>query len=159
MATYLVSGPGTLTHVRPQAPAVTRPAPRGATDVDIQDLADRLQSRVRGEVSYQAPTRNPFAFGVTRHAERKQVIAPKPPETPVAPAPQAPSIGLSGIASDRVNGSVQRTAIFSSPTGVLLAREGETVGGSYRVVSIDENAVTLETTSDGTTLRLSLSRP
>lgn len=73
--------------------------------------------------------------------------------------PVTPSVTLTGIAEDRVNGALQRTAIFSSATGVALVREGETVGGDYRVVSIDQGSVTLETVSDGSTLRLSLVKP
>ena len=49
--------------------------------------------------------------------------------------------------------------LFGGSAGVTLAREGESVGGSYRVVSIDQDFVTLETVSDGSTLRLSLTKP
>jgi hypothetical protein len=163
VATYLVSGPGALTqltHVRPQSPAAAaKAAPAGDVESNIQELADRLESHVRGEVAYRAPTRNPFAFGEPPPPAHRQVIAPKVVETLPPPVPVAPSVTLSGIAEDRVNGVLQRTAIFSSPTGVALAREGETVGGSYRVVSIDHDVVTLETVSDGSTLRLSLAKP
>jgi hypothetical protein len=164
VATYLVSGPGALTqltHVRPQSPAAAAKAvPAGNVESNIQELADRLESHVRGEVAYRAPTRNPFEFGEPPRPAHRQVIAPKVVETlPPPPVPVAPSVTLSGIAEDRVNGVLQRTAIFSSSSGVALAREGEMVGGSYRVVSIDHDVVTLETVSDGSTLRLSLSKP
>jgi len=162
-ATYLVSGPGALSHVRPQASvAMTakRAVPTANVESEIQELADRLESHVRADPNYRAPTRNPFAFGEPPRAPTRQVIAPKVVEAPPpAPLPVAPSIKLTGVAEDRVNGVLQRTAIFSSPTGVALAREGETVGGSYRVVSIDQDTVTLETVSDGSTLRLSLAKP
>jgi len=165
VATYLVSGPGALTqltHVRTQSPppVVAKAVSTSNIESDIQQLADRLEARVRGEVTYHAPTRNPFAFGEPPRPASRQVIAPKVAETlPPPPVPLPPSVKLSGIAEDRVNGVLQRTAIFSSSTGVALAREGETVGGRYRVVSIDQDVVTLETVSDGSTIRLSLSRP
>jgi hypothetical protein len=162
VTTYLVSGPGALTQVtqvRSPRPAAAKPAPPANAESNIQELADRLESRVRGEVTYHAPTRNPFAFGEPPRLAHRQVIAPKVVETPLPPVPVTPSVTLTGIAEDRVNGALQRTAIFSSATGVALVREGETVGGDYRVVSIDQGSVTLETVSDGSTLRLSLVKP
>ncbi|HEY7185254.1 MAG TPA: hypothetical protein VH436_01835 [Vicinamibacterales bacterium] len=163
VATYLVSGPGPLaqlTHVGPQSrtAATSQTASTAKVESDIQELADRLEAHVHAEVAFRAPTRNPFQF-VERPRIVKQVIAPKVIETPPPPVPLPPSVTLSGIAEDRVNGGVQRTAIFSSSTGVTLAREGDTVGGRYRVVSIDQDVVTLETVSDGTTLRLALAKP
>jgi hypothetical protein len=58
-----------------------------------------------------------------------------------------------------VNGEWTRTAIFSATNGVSLAHEGEMVAGRYRVISIGENAATLESTSDGSKVTLSLTRP
>lgn len=60
------------------------------------------------------------------------------------------------MATTTVDGVVQRTAILSSLQGVTLVKEGETLDTGYRVISITEEAVTLEST-DGTqnTLRLS----
>jgi hypothetical protein len=47
--------------------------------------------------------------------------------------------------------------VLSAPAGVLIVREGESVGGLYKVVSIGEESVELEATADGArrTLRLS----
>lgn len=60
------------------------------------------------------------------------------------------------MATTTVDGVVQRTAILSSLQGVTLVKEGETLDTGYRVISITEESVTLEST-DGTqtTLRLS----
>jgi hypothetical protein len=66
---------------------------------------------------------------------------------------------LSGIAEDHPNGVLQRTAIFSSPAGVALAREGDIVAGNYRVMSIEQDVVTLDNVNGGLPLRLSLSKP
>jgi hypothetical protein len=164
VATYLVSGPGALTqltHVRPPngAPAATKSAPTANVESDIQEQADRLEAHVRGEVAYRAPTRNPFQFAERPRPVTRQVIAPKVTETPPPPVPLPPSITLSGIAEDHVNGVLQRTAIFSSPAGVALAREGDIVGVSYRVMTIEQDVVTLDNVNGGLPLRLSLSRP
>jgi hypothetical protein len=161
VATYLVSGPAAAPPVRQQPRAAVKPAAPGTSDTDMQALADHLeQSRVRNEVRYRQPTRNPFAFAQAPRPEPRQVIAPKAIETaPVVVAPPPPPVTLSGIASDRVNGEWKRTAIFSSSNGVSLAHEGEMVGGGYRVVTIGENAVTLDSTGDGSKVTLSLTRP
>ena len=163
VATYLVSGPGALTHVRPQASvALTakKAVPTANVETEIQELADRLESRVHVDATYRAPSRNPFAFGEPPRVPTRQVIAPKVVEAPPPPPlPVAPPFKLTGVAEDRVNGVLQRTAVFSLPNGVVLAREGETVSGSYRIMSIDQDVVTLESISDGSALRLSLARP
>jgi hypothetical protein len=162
VATYLVSGPGALTHVRTQ-PSVALTAKKAVNtanvESEIQELADRLESHVHGDATYRAPTRNPFAFGEPPRVPTRQVIAPKVIEAPPPPLPVAPPFKLTGVAEDRVNGVPQRTAVFSLSTGVVLAHEGETVGGSHRIMSIDQDVVTLESVSDGSTLRLSLARP
>jgi hypothetical protein len=164
VATYLVSGPGALTQlaqVRPQnaAAAAAKSAPAANVESNIQELADRLEAHVRAEVAYRAPTRNPFQFAERPRPVARQVITPKVVETPPPPVPLPPPFTLSGIAEDRVNGGVQRTAIFSSSTGVTLAHEGETVSGSFRVVSIEPDVVMLENLNGGLPLRLSLARP
>jgi DUF1009 family protein len=53
------------------------------------------------------------------------------------------------MATTTVDGVVQRTAILSSLQGVTLVKEGETLDTGYRVISITEESVTLEST-DGT---------
>lgn len=160
VVTYLMSGQGASSPARPQAAGVTAtaPKPRSNAEAEIQELADRLEAHARGDVNYTEPKRNPFAFvAAPRPVVAKQVIPPKVVELPPVPVPVTPTISLSGIASDHVNGVLQRTAIFSSATGMVMAHEGDTAAG-YRVVSIDENAATVES-GDGSTFKLSLSRP
>ena len=72
-------------------------------------------------------------------------------------APPRPPFGLAGMATSLVDGVERRTAILSSLQGVVLAKEGEVVDGGYRVVSITDDTVTLESGANGaqTTLRLS----
>src|SRR3954451_17645923 len=72
----------------------------GARDIGAQ--ADRLQTRVRKELEYRDPTRNPFRFGIKR-AEPASAVARSPvgkaiaPEGPVV---QPLPFSLSGMAAD-----------------------------------------------------------
>jgi hypothetical protein len=61
------------------------------------------------------------------------------------------------MATTTEDGVTHRTAILSSLQGVSLVKEGDTLDGGYRVVSISEDAAVLESMNDGvqTTLRLS----
>jgi hypothetical protein len=67
-------------------------------------------------------------------------------------------VTLVGMAADRAEQGGERTAILSSPDGVLLVRKGDDVLGQYRVTAVDEEAVELTSSADGSTLRLSLAR-
>jgi len=142
------------TNVPPQqmtaAPAALAIPPVAA---DIQEQAARLHVRVRSQVEYQEPSRNPFVF-------RPRVVSPRlvPPSVEPAPSavtaePERPSYSamrLSGIATDDVAGSVERTAIISTVEGIVLVKVGQSVG-EYTVQSIDEGAVAL-VGGDGTIL-------
>ena len=160
VATYLVSGqPGTLAPAGPAQPrtaAAAAPVPTNAEN-EIQHLAARLERRVREAASYHTPTRNPFEFGHVPQPAEKQVIAPKLPDMPVVVAPPPPSFTLTGIAANHVDDALQRTAVFATQSGVVLAREGDVVGG-FRVMAIEENAAVLESTLDASSHRLTLSR-
>ncbi|HXH25454.1 MAG TPA: hypothetical protein VNI78_09415, partial [Vicinamibacterales bacterium] len=72
------------------------------------------------------------------------------------PAPAPVPVRLSGLAADVVEGQTVRIAILTTARGVELVKEGETVSGGYRVRSIDDNAVELESIADGAILRLTL---
>jgi hypothetical protein len=158
VATYLASGP--VRHVETVATPRPAAAARGRTAPDIQEQAMRLQSRVRQPVAYREPSRNPFRFSKGRAwppAVAEAPAAPLPPAAatasePVAPA--LPAITLSGIASDEVGGAIQRTAILSTPGGVLLVREGDALGAAYTVGKVLDASVEL-VAADGTVRRLS----
>ena len=70
------------------------------------------------------------------------------------PAPVRPTIRLRGIASDTVDGAVQRTAIITSDAGLMLVREGE-AAGAYRVTKIEDESVELAGPDGSLTLSLS----
>ena len=139
-----------------------RAAAVSAAATDIAEETARLEARLRHEATYREPQRNPFQFGAGRpDANSAAEVAPAPEERveDAAPLPlPAPPIALSGIAEDHVDGRLQRTAVLSSPNGVLLVREGQQVLGRYRVERIERAAVELTDASNGSTLRLSLGR-
>lgn len=152
----------------PQAtPAAGRPAvvPAGSAPVsagaDIEEQAARLQARLQVERSYAEPRRNPFRF-----ADRAAVDdgvgddpAPEPAAPPAADVAPAPGVSLAGIAEDAAPGGVERLAILSASTGVLIVRAGDDVLGQYRVLHVDSEAVELQLLADGTTRRLTLVSP
>jgi hypothetical protein len=149
--------------------AVTTASPQAASRdggvTDIAREAERLQVRLRREVVYGEPQRNPFRFGSARPSRagggdlpvRAEVVEEAPvAEVRDAPAPQPPQVTLSGIAEDQDGERTVRTAILSSPSGVLLVHEGDVVLGRYRVGGIESGAVSLVNLADGTTLRVAL---
>src|SRR3954471_14306675 len=77
--------------------------PAGTLDIGAQ--ADRLQIRVRKELDYRDPTRNPFRFGLKR-ADPAPVAARPPAAEAIAPAGpviQPLPFSLSGMAADAVD--------------------------------------------------------
>src|SRR5262245_9727386 len=125
LAGWLAASPPANT---PGAAAVTAQPPRDVTGTsgpsEIELEAARLQARVRREVEFQRPERNPFRFGPARPVRR--VEAPPPaPITPIELPPPPPPVSLSGFAEDQIGDRLERTAILSSPSGVLLVREGD----------------------------------
>ncbi len=170
-STALVSGvtllAGWLAAERPKttttsvAPAATTLSPQtAAATSDIVRQAARLQTRTRQEPEFHEPERNLFRFRATAPA-RSTAIAPAPSAEPLPvavaiPAPVLPRISLSGIATDPDGERTVRTAVLSTPQGVLLVHEGDDVLGQYRVVTIGDDAVELLRRSDNTPLRLIL---
>jgi hypothetical protein len=135
------------------APSPTRDV-RPVDAIDIQAQAARLQTRVRSELGYQDPKRNPFRF-----TPRSVPATPRARPIEVAPAPVTVALSvfpftLSGMATERVNGQPQRTAILTSASDVLFAKLDDRVG-SYTVTRIDEARIDL-TAADGTVRTLTL---
>jgi hypothetical protein len=159
LAGWLASAPPSNAPAAVQAPAAQRQPPADAhapTDIEMQAM--RLQARLRAERAYAEPGRDPFRFAPRRRpaaVEREQADDAAPALVADA-VPPAPMVSLSGIAEDLVDGRTQRTAVLSSPAGVLLVREGEQILGYYRVGRIEADAVELISLGDGTVSRLSL---
>lgn len=128
---------------------------------DIEEQAAHLQARLQQESLYREPGRNLFTFGhrpvaaVSAGAETVTPALPEPPQ-PIAPAP--PAVKLVGIADDGQagNGGAGRTAILTTPTGVVLVHAGDDVIGLFRVSTVDADAVNLVSLTDGVALRLPL---
>jgi hypothetical protein len=160
LATYLASVPVT-------SPTPAAPLPVGSSErisevtSDLEVEAKRLQSRLGREAESREPSRNPFRFGAaeaTRRPAARRGASPAEASLAAAAsaAPAPPPVRLFGLATDVVDGQVARTAILATVRGVELVKEGEPVSDGYRVRSIDDNAVELESTADGTILRLTL---
>ena len=132
----------------PPQPSESTPT---AAVVEIEQEAARLQARLQRQAQYRAPTRNPFRFGSPAPS---LVPVDAEPAGAVTFEPPAPRLTLIGVATDRVGDVVERTAILSTDSGVLLARPGDAVVGRYRVDRVDEEAVELVGVDDGLRLRL-----
>lgn len=147
--------------IKKSTPEVQSPVPqaldRSGTIVDLGVQADRLRAKLAEVAAYREPARNAFHFGA----------APRPVSEPVAPpitlaptadiVPPRPPYALAGMATSTENGALIRTAIVSSLRGVSLVKEGDVLDGAYRVVSVTEDAMTLESISDQTQTTLHFS--
>jgi hypothetical protein len=143
-ATYLMSSPAKDVVPRESAAPPASASARKLVASEIEQLADELHVHLRTD-NYRTPGRDLFRFqsrpapAVVRPAPKPVVEAPAPP-----PPPPLPPLSLSGIAVDIVNGVPQRSAVLSAPGNVLIVREGESVAGLYKVLSISDDSVELE---------------
>ena len=161
LAGWLASSPPSNTPTTATVGTSAEPRRRANAATDIEEQAARLQSRLQVARAYAEPQRNPFRF-----AERASA-APSPesaqlvdvPTPPIDAAPPGPRISVAGIAEEQRDGGIERTAILSSPMGVLLVHEGETILDYYRVGGIEADTVELIRLSDGTSTRLTLGTP
>jgi hypothetical protein len=155
LATYLASAPPTLTPGRaPAAPPASETGAARLSD-DIQEQAARLGSRVREEVAFRPPARNPFRFGARPPAPRAAVASPPASAPPAVSEPvPPPPIRLNGIATSTIDGMPQRVAVLLTAGGVVEARAGD-MAGAYRVVRVEDDAVEV-VGPDGVNRRLSL---
>jgi hypothetical protein len=130
---------------------------RSGSVVDLGAQADRLKTKLAEVNAYQHPARDAFRFGLP---PRRVVESPEPVasvDPPAVVAPARPPYGLAGMATSIEDGVTNRTAILSSLQGVSLVKEGDELDTGYRVMSITDDAVTLESTNDGTQTVLHLS--
>jgi len=154
LATYLASAPPAVAPQPTSAPN-NPSAPVAAPILDIRLPALQQDRQSAGE--YKGASRDPFRF-VERAARGARVPRDEPaapPVIPIPPAPEPPAIRLSGIATRRVDGAPQRTAILITAQGVVQAREGELVASDYRVTRVEDDAVELNG-PEGVILRLPL---
>jgi len=127
---------------------------------EIQREADRLHGRMQQVAAYKTPARNPFRFA--DRSAHAPAYRPAPPPQEVAPPiqPQVPTlrVRLSGIGEDGAGDQLVRTAIISTPGDVFLVKIGDTVAKTYKVTTIEPDAVELVRLDDGSSVRLTLRR-
>jgi hypothetical protein len=157
LAAWLASAAGVASRQR-AVPLPRRSAEAEQLDVvaaNVQSQALRLRERLAAAPALQGPVRNPFAF-VEREAPPPPA-ASKPAQTPafIQRLIAEPDLVLLGVAEE---GSV-RTAMIGSCDELLMATEGETVAGRYRVSKVSADAVELIDLGTGATRRLSLRSP
>jgi hypothetical protein len=148
------------TERRPVAPSAEPQAvDRTGAAVDLGAQADRLKTNLAVVAAYRQPARDAFRFGMPPRVTQPSVPLPVTEAPPAVIAPPRPPYGLSGMATTVEDGVPHRTAILSSLQGVSLVKEGDMLETGYRVVSITEEAVVVESTSDGTQTTLRMSNP
>ncbi len=148
-------------HPRTLEPTVVAQPARAAQPSSISEIeqqAARLQARLRAESTFREPSRDPFRFEERRTQDTRPRLSVQdiPESREIAPVSRPPLFTLSGLATDVVDGVTQRTAILSAPDGVVLVREGETVGGLFQVAKIEDESVDLVRVADGEVLHLRL---
>ena len=159
LAAWLASAAGVA---RPHLPLVPRRSAESmqldAVALTVQSQAARLRQRLAAAPTLQAPIRNPFTF-----AAREPVAAPAVAARPrTLPAPVVgdaqlpePALVLLGVAEQ---GST-RTAMVESGDELLMATEGQTIAGRYRVAKVGADAIELVDLGTGATRRLFLRSP
>jgi len=121
---------------------------RGAAlSAEIERLHDRLRPTAAPQYS-----RNLFQFASRPPEPRVLTSPPVAAQPPAAAVSVEPPFKLIGIAED----SDVKTAILSSPSQLLMVKEGDLVVSKYRVAAISADAIELTDTSDGAVLRLAL---
>jgi hypothetical protein len=155
--TYLVSQTAAFDPGRVELASIPAAASQASEMPDLAAMADELRARVDEATAYRMPSRNAFRFRELPRAE----AAPAP--VAAAPAPEAapvqrPPYAMAGLATTIEDGTPQRTAILSSLTGVTFAKEGDVLDGVYRVLSVTDESVELESIADGARATLRLPR-
>jgi hypothetical protein len=151
--------------VRQAAPVVESQSPvetSGTTTLaaDVQAQTARLRTRLSAAPAPQQHYRNPFAFAKRepspspqREKTREATTAP----LPTVAAPDDPAIDLVGVAENRTEKGLERSAIVSALSGELfIVKEGELIAARYRVKAIDKEAVELTDVLTGASRRLTL---
>ena len=155
LAVWLASAAGV---VRSQAPRPPRPSADSlqldSAVVNVQAQASRLRQRLAAAPAPQTRARNPFMFGVRERPITATRSAPPPPPAESAPLAEPPLV-LIGIAED----GATRTAMIESSGELLMATEGQTLNGRYRVAKVGADALELEDLATGATRRLFLKSP
>jgi len=153
LAAWLASAAGVGRPSIPQPPRLSPDDARlDSIAAGVQSQAVRLRSRMASAPAPGAAIRNPFAFAAREVTEITMARRIPMATPPVVQAPPEPDLVLVGLAEE---GST-RTAMLSSGDDLLMATEGQTIVGRYRVSKVDQDAVELVDLSTGATRRLFL---
>ena len=155
LATWLAAA--NTYRLEPAAPqperAIEQPT-RPASEIEAE--ATRLRELLTARPVERASTRNPFRF-VPRSRPTDERTSGPVPEGLSAPAVIAPSpLRLVGIAEDRVEGEVTRTAILTVEGRLYLVKEGDDVQSRYRVGKVAADLAQLQDLSTGELVTLAL---
>jgi hypothetical protein len=157
---WLASAAGLVRQTPEVSPSPTPVVTSGTETLaaDVQAQALRLKERLAAAPLPQEPLRNPFRFAERdAPARREQPSAPADPVPPPLAAPVEPALELIGVAEDQTAQGLVRTAIVTALTDELfLVKEGETIGGRYRVKTVGSDAVELTDLVSGMSRRLAL---
>lgn len=145
-------------------PARERPARAAiapeALAVEVSSQASRLHTRLAQAPLPESNPRNPFSFGVAPRAPQPRTIRAAVAEEPPVAAPTAPpppALTLMGIAEETSPDGPRRTAVIGGEGDHLfIVREGDLLGGAYRVKKIGADAVELEDVTTKAFRRLAL---
>jgi hypothetical protein len=147
-------------------PVRERPARAGIAPgelaVEVSSQAARLQSRMAQAPLPESNPRNPFSFGVAPRAPQPRTVRAavatlddEPLAVPAAPPP--PVLTLMGIAEETTPEGPRRTAVIGGEGDHLfMVREGDLLGGAYKVKKISVDAVELEDVTTKAFRRLAL---
>lgn len=123
--------------------------------LNVQSQAARLRERLAVAPAPRAPIRNPFTFAAREPvavAVRPQALALAVAADPPLPEPELVLLGVAEQGSTR-------TAMMGSGDELLMATEGQTLVGRYRVAKVSADAVELVDLVTGATRRLFLKSP
>ena len=160
LVAWLASAAGVPRHqagIRPE-----RPSPEvvrlDTLASDVQSQAARLRTRLAAAPAPQAPLRNPFTFAA-REAPVHRPGASVQPSSLDQAAPAAPDLvlELAGVAEQKTDAGLKRTAMVTAPGDQLfMVTEGQELAGRYRVSAVGADAVELKDLVTGVTRRLAL---
>jgi hypothetical protein len=124
---------------------------------EVQSQAARLRTRLAAAPAPQSPLRNPFAF-TPRAATVRRVSPPgESPSFESSSAMPEPVLELVGIAEQKLETGLKRTAMVAAPGDQLfMVTDGQELAGRYRVSAIGADAVELRDGVTGATRRLAL---
>src|SRR3954467_1245494 len=154
LAAWLASAAGVRTpSILPVPERTTEAQQLDALTSGVQSQALRLRQRLSAAPAPHPTMRNPFEFGLQPRvvAETKSVDSPPPG----VEAPPEPNLVLIGLAEE----DSTRTAMIGWGEELVMASEGQTVAGRYRVAKVSPEAIELLDLVTGTTRRLFLKLP